>query len=486
MNKKIHYFDSILIVQNLMSDFSATVTKIPCCICGTLIEPNNMNMCVDCLRDRTKFADNVPTTSSIIYCRSCGRYQTGKTTWSHMELDSPELLQLCIKRLSGMKDKRVKDAKFLFTEPHSRRIRISLTLEQDSINDSVLRQTIIPTFVVNLMQCPSCCENATPRDHWIAKVQLRQSAKSKRTIFWIEQQILSHNAHAGASTIQKKHDGIDFHFNDKAAASRFVNYLKTITPAQVVESSKIMGEDVQCGTVDLRFSYSVRIPPINRQDMIILPKFLVSSTGNKSHVAICRKMAKNIRLVDPLSGNNITVDAATYWKNPFDPALTTEHLRRFIVLSIDVIDGNYADVELTDEETYQDRILTKTHLGNVLVENELCLAYDLRVSVVSDKAEEVFKKYGIPEVIVVGRTKSETRRKRAWHVKELAPYDDDVHEEFEEFLDELEEDPELRQDIKIYKNPGEELDQESLLKPTDLIEDPNVDHKVVYMNDPYE
>ena len=444
-------------------DDGFTTAAVPCCVCGRPIEPNPSGMCIDCLRTETNFTKEIPNQSSVMYCRSCGRYQTSPTNWRKFEPESPELLDLCLARLTGLRDMKVVNANFLYTEPHSRRIRVSLTVQKEALQGTVLRQTLVVTFVVNLMQCPQCCEAATPREHWISCVQVRQDSPHKRTLFWLEQQILSHRAHAGATGIERKDGGVDFHFADKPTGERFVNFLRSRLPVSIVESAKQAGQDIQCGTFDMRFTFRARVPPLNRQDLVVLPPKLVKGTGNQCFVAVVQRVAKKIRMVDPVTAKMIDVDGPTYWQASdtpmFLPVMTLGSLRRFVVVSIDPVGGQtgrfqLADVEITDEDTYEERILVRSHLGGILREGEPCLGYDIRASALPDEVEAVFKKRELPDVILVGRARTNTKKnkKRHWHVKELAPRDESEQEEFNEFLSDLEDDAELRKDIDIYKN----------------------------------
>lgn len=456
--------------------FTETQVQIPCCICGVPIQPNPSNMCLACLRENAQIANDVPQSCSVIYCKSCGRYQTGPTHWKHAELESPQLMEICMKKVTGLKDKRVVDAKFLYTEPHSRRFRVSLTLEKDADQNAVLRQTIILTFVVNSVQCPQCVEHATPREHWTANVQIRQNSEHKRGLFWLEQQILKARAHQGTTSIERKDDGVDFHFATKDGAERFVNFLKNYIPMNLRNSAKQVGEDIQNGTLDMRFTYSVRCPPLCRQDFVILPKWLVKKTGNKCHCAVVQRVAKKIHLVDPMSAETITVDGPTYWKNEFLPLCSAKSLRKFNIINIEFCGeskGKYqlADVELTDE-SYRERILVKTHLGKHLSLEHPCLAYDLRVMVKSNKDEDIIRDYGISDVIIAGKTTE--RRKTGtmkWVVKELAPRHELDEDDFNEFLDDLENDEDLRKDVDIYIN------EDAVGKPESVLQETNVDIK---------
>ena len=47
------------------------------------------------------------------------------------QLESRELLALCLKRLRGLNKVRLVDAGFIWTEPHSKRIKAKLTIQKE-------------------------------------------------------------------------------------------------------------------------------------------------------------------------------------------------------------------------------------------------------------------------------------------------------------------------------------------------------------------
>lgn len=61
------------------------------------------------------------------------------TSWVVAVPESRELLALCLKKLRGLGKVRIIDASFIWTEPHSRRVRVKITV-QDSVSDGVLMQ----------------------------------------------------------------------------------------------------------------------------------------------------------------------------------------------------------------------------------------------------------------------------------------------------------------------------------------------------------
>ncbi|CRK37723.1 hypothetical protein BN1723_020742, partial [Verticillium longisporum] len=75
--------------------------------------------------------------------------------------ESRELLALCLKKLRGLNKVRVIDASFVWTEPHSKRIKVKITI-QDEVQDGVLlQQAFEAIYVVAYAQCPECAKSFT-------------------------------------------------------------------------------------------------------------------------------------------------------------------------------------------------------------------------------------------------------------------------------------------------------------------------------------
>lgn len=102
---------------------------------------------------------------------------------------------LCLKKIARPLQKvRLIDASFVWTEPHSRRVKIKVTIQKEVLANTVLQQTFVLTLVVHTGQCPACTRLAA-KNTWKASVQVRQKVTHKRTFLWLEQLILKHNAH---------------------------------------------------------------------------------------------------------------------------------------------------------------------------------------------------------------------------------------------------------------------------------------------------
>lgn len=67
----------------------------------------------------------------VIMSHSWGRYLQPPATWVACGLESRELLALCLRRLKGLSRVHMVDAGFVWTEPHSRRIKVKLTVQKE-------------------------------------------------------------------------------------------------------------------------------------------------------------------------------------------------------------------------------------------------------------------------------------------------------------------------------------------------------------------
>ena len=80
---------------------------------------------------------------------------------------------MCLRRLKGLNKVRLVDASFIWTEPHSRRIRIKITVQGEAMANTIVQQTFEVEYVVIAMQCPDCAKSYTTNT-WRATVQIRQ------------------------------------------------------------------------------------------------------------------------------------------------------------------------------------------------------------------------------------------------------------------------------------------------------------------------
>ena len=66
------------------------------------------------------------------------------------------------------------DAGFVWTEPHSRRLKVKLTIQAEVMNGAILQQTFVVEYVVEPHMCLDCTRAHTNVSVWTACVQVRR------------------------------------------------------------------------------------------------------------------------------------------------------------------------------------------------------------------------------------------------------------------------------------------------------------------------
>jgi nonsense-mediated mRNA decay protein 3 len=75
--------------------------------------------------------EGIPKEVMLQWCRNCNRYLQPPKNWVACDLESRELLVICIKRVKGLNKVKLTDAGFIWTEPHSRRLKVKLTVQKE-------------------------------------------------------------------------------------------------------------------------------------------------------------------------------------------------------------------------------------------------------------------------------------------------------------------------------------------------------------------
>lgn len=119
------------------------------------------------------------------------------------------------------------DAAFLWTEPHSKRLKVKITVQKEVVNGTLLQQTFVVEFVVANLQCDECKQTYTPH-LWQSQVQVRQKVDHMRSFLFLEQLILKHNAAAKCTNIRKEQygQGLNFQFKHRSHALRFTQFIE--------------------------------------------------------------------------------------------------------------------------------------------------------------------------------------------------------------------------------------------------------------------
>lgn len=466
---------------------------ILCADCGTAIPPNSANRCVNCLRNSVDISENIPKQAAISFCRNCDRWLSPPQAWLIAELESRELLAICLRKLKGLKEVRLVDAGFIWTEPHSKRLRVKLTVQKEVFSSTVLQQVFEVEYVIQYTQCPDCTRLAA-KNTWRASVQVRQKVDHKRTFLYLEQLILKHGADKDTLSVAEKKDGLDFFYSNRQHAQKMCDFLTSVAPVRMKTSEQLISLDVQNASTNYKSTYSVEIIPICKDDLVCLPRKLANSLSNISQLCVCTRVGNAIHLTDPVTLGSADLSSSLYWRQPFMPLAAIQNTVEFVVLDIEPTQhppitsnrGKFllADAQVTPSsggtnETFH----VRTHLGAVLKPGDTVIGYYLGTSNFNDPHWEALDASRIPEVILVRKTFPQRRKKggksakkRKWKLKSIAKQVGDeniglgrektekekkngrgnfeqarAEADYEMFLRDLEEDPELRANVQLWK-----------------------------------
>lgn len=450
---------------------------ILCCECGVQISPNPANMCVACLRSQVDITEGIPKQAILYFCKSCERYLQPPSAWINASLESPELLSVCLKRIKGLSKVHLVDAGFLWTEPHSKRIKVKLSIQKEVHNGAILQQVFVVEYIVQGQMCDDC-HRVEAKDFWRALVQIRQKTGHKKTLFYLEQAILKHKAHTNCTNIKAIHGGLDFYYAQKQDARKLVDFLQAVVPCKYQLAQELISHDIHNNTYNYKFTYSVEIVPICKDQVVCLPSKLAQQLGNIGQICVCQRVTTAIHLIDPNSLQIAEVSGVQFWRTPFDSLCHPKQLQEFIVMESDFI---------TDKEKYRvagagqmsnkhvlsdvwvvranelgmdgQQYYCRSHLGHLLQPGDSVLGLDLRTANFNDVNLDRMKAERIPDVVLVKKVYGESlhrSQKRKWKLQHLEGgevVDGATNErDYVDFLEDLEEDPDFRQNINIFKD----------------------------------
>jgi len=105
--------------------------RILCCECGAVIPSTGSALCSSCLKNSVDITAGIPKQLTLQFCRNCERYLDPPNKWIPAALESRDLLALCLRKMRGLAKLRLVDASFIWTEPHSKRVKLKVTVQQE-------------------------------------------------------------------------------------------------------------------------------------------------------------------------------------------------------------------------------------------------------------------------------------------------------------------------------------------------------------------
>jgi nonsense-mediated mRNA decay protein 3 len=482
------------------TDMTGQMVTVLCCMCGIPIAPNQANTCATCLASASDITKGISTEATLHQCRGCQRWHKEAGKWVACELESRELMALCLGNVNGLKASknngervRLIDASWIWTEPHSMRLKVRLTIQKEVQQGTILQQAFTVIFVVRNQQCIEC-QAEFRQGSWKALVQVRQRVAHKRTFLYLEQLILKQGAHRGCLSIETFRDGMDFYFPDKGKASRFMAFLECVVPTKIKQSKKLIGTDDKSNISNYKYTNFVEICPLCKDDLVFLPSRTARNLGNISRLVLVKNISNVIHLIDPLSGQQASMTNDGYWRDPLRPVVTAARSKmiRFVVLGKEplVLRRNVSKRQTNRKQRNRLASLTlareadlgindkqfdeRSNQGYLMKSGDVCVGYDLtETQFVDDMAEEFRSEGKLPDVVVlrklyggVASGEVNAAKMRIWKLQRLdvevaedlksskaAKKDselDDMDEE--DFLQEVEADKEMRTQMNLYKS----------------------------------
>lgn len=407
-----------------------------CCICGVEIKgPSQGARCANCLKSEVDITQGVSRHHHVQHCSTCGRWlKPGGSTqqWVTAELETRDLLGVCLKHVKGIsKERSLVDAGFIYTEPHSKELKVKLVLQSEVASGVVVQQTMVVEYRIDNLQCNACKKTFT-KHFWESNVQVRQRNGNRRTLMNLEQLILKHKAHTNLIKVQPTKEGMDFFFTRERDAQAFVSFVKSWTVVRHQESKHLVSADIHNSTYRFKRTTAIELCPVCKEDLVLLPPKIAKDLGGLPPLMICTRAVSVVGLLDPSSGRSIEVSAVEYWKKPFQNASTANHMTEFVVLDVTPLDhggGGFGgansrgakqrggatsrvslcEIELarvSDFGRNEERITVRSHLGHLLHVSDIALGYDIRTLNIMGLEEEELQQVPL-EVYLVKKKKPE-------------------------------------------------------------------------------
>ncbi|KAK1936189.1 putative nonsense-mediated mRNA decay protein [Babesia divergens] len=437
-----------------------------CCLCGDIVaKPTDSRMCHLCMSKSVNLAQEVSNHCTILQCGTCKKFFHDR--WLSCELESKELLSICLKKVKGLDSMKIVSANFAWTEPHSKQLKVNIWVQKEVDNNFIVEQTLHIEYSIRSSQCDGCKRMYTPHT-WKAMVQIRQKTKDKRHILMLEQIIIKHNAHENVSNILSRRNGFDLQFQTKTHAQKFADFVSDKIVSQVKNSKRLVTQDSSNNKWDYKYTLQVVLVPICTDDLVFLPPKIASMNGGISPFLLCVNLTTTISLIDPFTLRTLDVSNDKYWKCPFSSLFNKFNLCNFIILNIEKDRNNksqHPSYELVDVEVMAVNsstvIFTKSHLGKSLAVGDTYSGYDIRrINMNGLSEEETDIANRVPfDVILVRKVKNKRAWKTNWVLKRIvekngSESDDEIEEdELLDFKEELITKKELQKNVDFYQNP---------------------------------
>ena len=317
-------------------------SKIVCCLCSAVIDANPRGTCEACMRKSLNIKTCIPTEFELQYCKECQRFL--RPPYVKIERESSDMMKLCLSRIKSY-DKKVKiiDSNFIYTEPHSKMIKIKVTIQKE-IDKNIISQDLIIEFKEKWNICRDCQKLQTPHT-WASCVQIRQRVPHKKTMLYLEQIILKNKMQKNSLYFEEANDGFDFFFSTRRAGEIFSNWISTVVPSKITYTKKYVSLSTST------FTYLVDVANVAKYDLFLLDKESYKKLGGIGPLLICTRLSSRTIFEDPRTFNHLYLDGNTFFKYKFNKFCNSNQLTEFLILDVnEETDYNFGNINNNNNE----------------------------------------------------------------------------------------------------------------------------------------
>lgn len=217
----------------------------------------------------------------------------------------------------------------------------------------------------------------------------------------------------------------------------------------------------------------VELSPVCKDDIVCLPRKLAHSLGNITQLVIVTRVGNSLHVLDPNTLKTADISSNVYWRVPFTSLASMKNMIEYYVLDVEPLGpvrgkNVLADVHvarMSDFGRNDTAFIARSHLGGLLNPGDTVMGYDLSRSNFNDDNFNALNQNELTDVILVRKAYPNRRKKtkqRSWKLKQLGKEEEEmlprkqdqarIENDLELFMRDLEEDPEMRSTINIFKN----------------------------------
>jgi nonsense-mediated mRNA decay protein 3 len=356
-----------------------------------MIAPNAANQCISCLASSVDLKATVargPGGSDeicIYQCRTCRKFQNTPKHYMFADPESPELLSIALKHIPAIQNGnsssssgsplQLVDASWIWTEPHSMRLRIRLTVRTE-IQNVLVEQRVPVELKIRWQMCPECNREFTNRT-WHALVQLRQHRDEgpKKGLRALEMVIAKHpELRKHVLKIDTSKYGLDFYFHELHRANAFAAFLQRNYPMRKVQrTSQVVSTDIKNHTTNTKTTIHCDLVQFCKHDLMYIEKKQVHGSFAGKTVVVTKLTHNFIYVMDAAPRSTVDKNHQLTYEIPvelyskaekkFHLLETSRRFVRFVVLDVEIATTTSQNVNSTTTHNHLDAVSSASQAG---------------------------------------------------------------------------------------------------------------------------